>query len=201
MGSSARQVFMLPDEFLDVLGELKASLALHVVLERGNYSREIWNGDRDRALTADFVYLAPEASVDASSLAEPFHAARLEWAMTNVPRIEQDQLFMIQPGARGDWYDDVTQTVYKTPEALRRLSRIWKIWRRRLRFPMLVRNIVAGSEALYRDIGYSAGAAEWRSRGGLLRQEGVQNVEFLLPPPELPNDRIAANPGADKTDK
>jgi hypothetical protein len=174
---------MLPDEFLDLLGELKVSLALQVVLERGNYWREVWNGDRDSALTADTVYLAPEASVASSSLAEPFNPARLEWAMTDVPRIKQDQLFMIQPGARGDWYDDVTQTVYKTPEALRRLSKVWKIWRRRLRFPMLVRDIVTGSEALCRDIGYSAGAAEWRSRGGLLRQEGVQNVEFLLPPP------------------
>ena len=182
MGSSVRQVFMLPDEFLDVLRELKASLALQVVLERGNYSREVWNGDRDSALTADCVYLAPEASVDSSSLGEPFNPARLEWVMTNVPRIKQDQLFIIQVGARGDWYDEATNTVYKTPGALRRLSKIWKIWRRHLRFPMLARYIVTGSERLYRDIGYSAGAAEWWNRGGLLRQQGVQNVEFLLPP-------------------
>jgi hypothetical protein len=182
MGSSARQVFMLPNEFLEMLGELKVSLALHVVLQRGNDSTEVWNKDRDAALTADLIYLAPEASVDSSCLEEPFNPARLEWVMTNVPRIKQDQLFMVQVGACGDWYDESTDTVYKTPEALRRLSKIWKIWRRHLRFSMLVRNIVTGAEALYRDIGYSAGAAEWRGRGGLLRQEGVQDLEFLLPP-------------------
>lgn len=181
MGSRSKQAFILPSEFLDLLVELKMSSGSQVVLQYGRKPREIWNGDEEAALAATLVFLAESTTVDAEALADPSSAARLGWVVTNVPQIKDKHLLMIQMGARSDWFDKAIGTVHENKAALKRFDRIWKVVARRLRFPLCARDLTTGAEASYPSVGYSAGAAEWFRSGGHLSQQGVANVEFLVP--------------------
>ncbi|AKT40646.1 uncharacterized protein CMC5_048020 [Chondromyces crocatus] len=101
--------------------------------------------------------------------------------MADVPNIEDEKLFAIQVGARGDWFDKATGMVCENNEALKQFGRVWKKFAQRLRFPTRARNMTTEAESSYASIGYSAGAADWFRHGNRLRQRGVENIEFLIP--------------------
>jgi hypothetical protein len=71
--------------------------------------------------------------------------------------------------------------VCESPVSLRLFDRFWRRWKKHFKFGVWDKNTQTGDEALYSDIGYSAGAADWFRRGGRLRQWGVANAEFRIP--------------------
>jgi hypothetical protein len=171
----------LPDEFLHLLNELQTALGMHVVLQRGRGLREEWDGDRRGVFAATRIFLADAGVVDAEVLADETSPARLGWVVSDVPRIVDDRLFAIQIAARSDWFDKAAGAVHENKEALKRFDKVWKLTATRLRFPVVARNVVSGAEASYPSIGYTEGAAAWSRRGGKLRQQGVENIELLVP--------------------
>jgi hypothetical protein len=90
-------------------------------------------------------------------------------------------LLLIQIGVRSDWYDGATETVYKNHDGLQWFAIVWKVFARRLRTPMSARDVRGGDEVVYRSLYYSNGAEHWYRGGGRPRQEGVANVEYLIP--------------------
>jgi hypothetical protein len=98
-----------------------------------------------------------------------------------VPRIEAGNLLLIQIGVRSDWYDGATETVYKNHDGLQWFAIVWKVFARRLRTPISARDVRGGDEVVYRSLYYSNGAEHWYRGGGRPRQEGVANVEYLIP--------------------
>jgi len=187
VASRSKLAFILPDELCDLLTELRASLGLSIVLQHKREPHELWDGRRDRVLTATRVFLAEATTVNAGALADPDSPARLGWVMVDVPRVDGGQLFSIQAATRGDWFEKTTGAVHENKDALKRFDKVWKDgFASRLGFPMVARNVISGAEAAYSSIGYSAGAAEWWRGGGRLRQRGVDNLEFIIPQPGVP---------------
>lgn len=179
VASRAKQIFVLPDEFFELLTDLAKSMNLLVVLQQGPSLREAWNGNRDALTGISRVFLADPHTVDDESLADESAPARLGWVMAEVPIVEGDKLFGIQVGARGDWFDKPAGVVHQNKEALKRFDRIWKKLARQFKFPMRARNVVTGAESTYASVGYSVGVAGWLRSGRRLRQRGVENIEFL----------------------
>lgn len=182
MASRSKYAFIMPIEFLDLLDELRVSTRLQVVLHRGRLlPRELWNGDRDAVLKATRVFLGGEEAIDAEALADDASPARLGWVMVDVPIVDGAQLFASQIAARSDWFDKGAGQIRENKEALKRFDKVWKVLAPRLRFPVRARHVLSGAESSYSNIGYSAGAADWFRDGGRLRQQGVANIEFLIP--------------------
>ncbi|WP_404366235.1 hypothetical protein ACIHQR_36725 [Corallococcus coralloides] len=181
MASKSKQAFMLPDEFLDLLVELRTSMKLIVVLQRAGNLRETWDGNRGTFNDTPRVFLADAENFDADSLTSESAPVRLGWVVVDVPGVEDDRLFVVQIGARSDWFDKTAGMVRENKHALKWFDRVWRRFAQRLRFPTLVRNIVTGVEASYSSVGYSAGAVDWFRSARRLRQRGVENIEFLIP--------------------
>ena len=154
-----------------------------IVENRGNPTvKEIWNGDEDAVLSCFYIFLAPEEEIDPADLADGWGPARLGWIMVGVPpRVDGTTLYMIQPGVRTYWVDERTDQVHPNKAAVRPFERVWRFISTRLSFPMKIRNVKTGAEGTRRSLGYSAGAEKWVRDGGLLRQEGTANIEYLIP--------------------
>ena len=181
MGSRSKQALILPDEFADVLREVRASLGWHVLLRDGEKARDVSVETLDDVLGATRIFLADPRTINVLAFDDDSVPARLGWVLLDVPRSSGDELFVVQIGVRDDWLDKATGTVMRNKDAFKRLDKVWKLMAHRLRFPTVAKNIVTGAEAAYSSIGYTPGAAEWALRGGRLRQEGVANIEFIIP--------------------
>jgi hypothetical protein len=181
MTSKSKYAFVMPDEFAGIVDDCRISLGLILVVENESGVRELWDGTRESLLRASRIFLADKATTSASGLSDPFNPARLGWVLVEVPRLEESRLFCIQIGARGDWFDKDAGVARDNKAALRRFDRVWKAVATRLRFPIRAKNVVTGAAASYSSFGFSAGAAEWWTRGGQLRQRGVENLDFMIP--------------------
>lgn len=178
--TKSKQAFILPDEFVDLVGDVKAAVKLEVVLQPRHEPRKVWDGGRASALGASRVLLADASAIDENALTEDNSPGRLGWIILDVPAIDGDKLFAIQIAARSDWFDRDSGVASDSKKALRRFDKVWRLIVPRLSFPVTARNVITKAEASYPSIGYSAGAASWVARGGKLRQRGVENIEFSI---------------------
>lgn len=135
------------------------------------------------------VYLA-ETKPTRESLADPLQPGRWGWVQFDLPVEASATLHLGTIAAKSDWHDADTGRHMRDEAALKLYARIFNVVRRSLRGPMWVRNVKTGAARRYRDLWYSEGARAWVEQGGLLRQEGVANSEFLI-----------ADPGADETNQ
>lgn len=181
LATKSKQAFLLPDEFVDLVDEVKAAMKLEVVLQPRHEPRKIWDGDRGDALMASRIFLADAPADDERVLTDDNSPARLGWIVLDVPEIDGDKLFAVQFAARSDWFDQESGIVRDSKGGLRRFDKVWRVIVSRLFFPVTARNVITKAEASYPSIGYSAGAADWVARGGKLRQRGVENIEFSIP--------------------
>jgi hypothetical protein len=182
MSQKSRYIFVMPAEFVEWVRELVTSGAEHVVLERYFPERlDHWDGSAASLLASDkAIFTGDLANLEEIS-ASDYIPGLLGWVTVDVPRVQGSSLFSVQFGARSDWYDENRREVMEKRDAMKRFDRIWKKWKPLVRSPMRVRNRVTGTEGTTSGVGYSVGAEEWVRRGGVLRQEGVMNQEFLLP--------------------
>lgn len=181
MANRTRQAFVTPDEFVGIVDDCRRSLGLVVVLDDGRNARHVWNRTPEDILVSHRVFLADDSAIRDDDLLGRDSPARLGWVSSGVPRIEDDVLYSIQLGARGDWFDGDAGIIRDTKEALRLFDRVWKRFAPCLHFPIRAKNRVTGAEASYASFGFSAGAATWWTRGGRLRQCAVANIEFMIP--------------------
>ena len=181
--------FMRPAEFSALICEAADKFGLYVIR---------WGFGRDRRLElaesqnpivmsdgtpAQRVFLATEQPDPA--LIDPAHLRPGEWGWidSDVPREEEDILYIAQMAAKSDWYDAEREQIMENPASLALFRRIVPAFRRRLKRPVWAYSIQGGQPVAYRDIGYSQGAEEWCRRGGQLRQLGVANVRFTIGEP------------------
>jgi hypothetical protein len=183
MTSRGRYIFVMPAEFADWMVDVADQLHATVVLYRApNAPLERWDGRREALEGASRVYLA-QGPVDIGSIrADKLAVGLLGWVQLDVPRVEGRCLLISQVGTKSDWFDAKQRKVMDNPAALRLFNRFWSKWKKHLMFPVWAKNRESGAEAPYRDIGYSKKAAEWFERGGQLRQEGVDNIDFVIRP-------------------
>ncbi|HEY4243551.1 MAG TPA: hypothetical protein VGM88_27250 [Kofleriaceae bacterium] len=160
----------MPDEVIGMIGDCRTTLNLAVIVEHEREQRVRWDGSREDLLRSSRIFFAEEAPIDAAALADQASPARLGWVMMEIPAIEEQRLFCIQIGARGDCYDRDSDVVRDNKPALTRFAKVWKIIASQLRYPIRARNVVSGAEESYSWFGYSAGARDWAANGGQLRQ-------------------------------
>jgi hypothetical protein len=184
MSQKSRYIFVMPAEFVEWVRELVTSGAEHVVLDPYSPGRlEHWDGSTESLLASDNAIFTGDLANLEGVTSSNYIPGLLGWVVVGVPRIQGSSLFCVQLAARSDWYDRDRREVMEKRDAMKRFDRIWRKWKPRVRSPMRARDRVTGAEHTYKDLRYSAGAEEWVRRGGVLRQEGVMNQEFLLPEP------------------
>jgi hypothetical protein len=182
MSQKSRDIFLMPAEFVEWVRELVTSGAEHVVLDPYSPGKlEHWDGSTESLLASDRAIFTGDLANLEGVTSSNYIPGLLGWVVVDVPRIQGSSLFSVQFAARSDWYDSDRREVLEKRDAMKRFDRIWRKWKPRVRSPMRVRNRVTGTEGTTSGVGYSVGAEEWVRRGGVLRQEGVMNQEFLLP--------------------
>ncbi len=186
MASRSRYVFVTPSEFAGWLLQTSQHLDLKVALDRfAGLPRELWDGRAETLYGVRRAYVMKGSADFLATGAEEVKPGKFGWLVLDVPRIDGATLLVIQIAAKSAWFDATLRRVLDAPEALQLFNRFWRQWKKHFTFPVCARNRKTGAEARYRGIGYSAGAAAWCQEGGELRQEGVDNVEFMIPSSNL----------------
>lgn len=182
MSSKGKDLFVTPPEIVEWVRDLVVSLGEHVVLYRGpREALRHWDGSAEALLSSSRAMFTGElANLDGVS-ARDYAPGLLGWVVVGLPRTAGPCLYLVSLAGKSDWYDEALRKVLEKPDALKRYDRIWRRWKPRVSSPMLVRHIPSGAARLYSNVGYSAGAAEWVRHGGILRQEGTANNEYLIP--------------------
>jgi hypothetical protein len=184
MSQKSRYIFVMPAEFVEWVRELVTPGAEHVVLEPYSPGKlDHWDGSTESLLASDRAIFTGDLANLEGITSSNYIPGLLGWVIVGIPRIQGSSLFCVQFGARSDWYDSDRRQVMEKRDAMKRFDRIWKKWKPRVRSPMRARDLVTGVEGTYKHLAYSAGAEEWVRGGGMLRKEGVMNLEYLLPEP------------------
>jgi hypothetical protein len=192
MTTRSAKFFMRPDEFSTLIDEVTRDLHLSVVSWRERAHVLEFARAPDWAVmsdgrVADRLFLASSqpdlAAIDSSDL----RPGENGWVDCDVPRVEGNILFISQAAAKTDWFDAREARVRESNESVTLFQKFKPYLRRRLNYPVFAYNLRGGQAVMYRDIGYSEGAARWVEEGGELGQEGVLNVRFLLREPGQPN--------------
>lgn len=182
MASISKYLFLTPQEFSAWLKDEGLQGKWQIVLYMGSYQPMTkWNGVDFNDETVRRIYAAPASSMIYQQDINTLDIGRLGWIQMDVPRIKGDTLYGVQISCKTDFLDKETSTVMLNPMARRSFQQFWLQWKRHFTFPMMVRNKLTSAEGLYKSIGYSAGARLWFLQGGHLRQEGVENIQFLIP--------------------
>ncbi len=184
MATRGKEIFVTPLEFVDWVRQITTSLHEHVVLDRWpDKAFQHWDGAAETLLSSSRAMFTGDLPTLDGLGPVGFLPGLLGWVIVGVPRVEGSCLFSVTLAARSDWWDRAQDQVLEKKDALRRYDRIWRRWKSHVFTPMLVRHIPTGAAGLVTRVGYSAGAAEWVRQGGILRQEGTANNEYLLPEP------------------
>jgi hypothetical protein len=114
----------------------------------------------------------PPEALDASAL----QPGRWGWVQLDLP-VEKDKvLFPATIAARTDWQEGGFR---HNNEAAAKLYRgVVKGLQPLKRGAVIAKNVQSGAAGPVPNSYYSSGALEWHRSGGLLRQEGVLNIEF-----------------------
>ncbi|MCZ7586784.1 MAG: hypothetical protein M5R36_27515 [Deltaproteobacteria bacterium] len=118
-------------------------------------------------------YICPPNDPDYSMLrADHLEPGKNGWVQLDVPRTDGQCLLACQPSTKSDWWDAKEQKVIDNPAAIKLFEKFWRKWKKHFTYPTIVKNTKIGASALYRDIGYSQGAAEWYRNGGRIVPRG-----------------------------
>lgn len=178
---------MLPEEFRTVLAGWVERSGVHVLAPRLPSEANPLHVEpldiqhADEILSQRRIYLAARAP-DAHEMEQRPDLARLGWIQSDVPKLEDNCLVLIQMGARSDWYDDRERVVKDNPESIQLFDRLRRQVREGLSSPVWVTNIRSGASRAYSDIGYTAGARRWYEQGHQWCQAGVANQRFSPEP-------------------
>jgi hypothetical protein len=181
MATRTKDIFITLSEIAGWLSDVVSSHALAVFVERRpDEPLHTWNGTVDELASAHRVFLAEDSPSPPSIAARDVNPARLGWVVVGLPRMKDRTLYLCQLGARSDWWNEEHGKADENPDSIRLFDRVWRRLRPRTASPVWAVNVVTGASQSYRDIAYTKGAKRWASEGGVLRQEGVANVEFAI---------------------
>ncbi len=189
MSTRAMRCFALPTEVVALLAEQSERLGLiATVYEAPLMSSRVGRAGHLLDLNIDWARHGPGqmrimlhrpdagASVSWGSL----NTARLGWVDVSLgrcrPEADDRYLELSAIGSKSDYLDN--GTLMENHESHQIFQRLTRPLKARLHHPMLVRNVVSGSERVHGDMYYSDGAAAFEASGGELRQWGVKNIRF-----------------------
>jgi hypothetical protein len=128
------------------------------------------HADRERPITAEYLYEAPKGKTGVVSLL--------------VDGVENNRLYLSDMRARSDWFDD--GKICENPEPLRLHRRLRTEVLKYVQGGMVVKNVkldtLGGRGSVVNDVYYSPGAERFYSAGGELMQRGVENQRFAPMP-------------------
>lgn len=181
MSSRSRYLFVTLPELGYWLRQLLHEKNWHVVVyDKASGQLNDWDGEIQTLAFSSKAYVMSTPmevhTIDVKNL----QLGRLGWVQLDVPRTSGDILYAIQVAARSDWFDESSKEIVTDDQVIRLFEKLWKNWKPHVVFSVVGRNKITGKEAVYRNIGYSAGAAQWYKNNGRLHQVGVENVEFHL---------------------
>ena len=178
------RMFIRVSEFQECLAEALASLDLTIVMQRfkPNVPTEVARSAYELVMQdgqlADRLNLVERTGAEAA-LDERRVAQVPDVVVCDLPKEEASVLYMSEIG-----FKSAENDLLSAKKLLKTFNAITKPFRKRLTRPVWARNIVHGGEAhAYRDIGHSAGAADWIREGGELMQDGVLNIRYTLEKP------------------
>jgi hypothetical protein len=176
MASKVMQFFAEPTEITEILHRLAEQLGVSFYVKADDGLRSV-----EDSTSANRVFIS-EAELDVDGCIEG-HLRPAQWGLVllDLPRVTDRTLLMSVLAARTDWNDGTTS--WRSDDAARLHRRVKAVFRPLLHYPLRGRNRLTGQTVKYNDIGYTDGAAAWACSGGMLQQNGVANVEFLLEPP------------------
>lgn len=132
------------------------------------------------------VFLAEGEVAPGSVDPDRIPAGKLGWLEFGMPRIEENTLYLCHFGLKTDWIEEGSRQPIENPRAVRLFERVWAEIRARLHYPVWCYNILDGSSTAQPNpsLGFTSGLADWISRGGELRQKGVQNIRYCITRPQ-----------------
>lgn len=169
------QFFMRSDEFNQLVWEIAAKHNLTVIfwrigtnlrLEKAMQSGTLLMSDEKPADRLFFTDIAPLWIESEGVKPNP---VKWGWVDTDVPVEANNMLFIAQMASKSDWWDSEHKQVVEIPKGHELFKKIRPMFLKHLKRPVWARGVEGGAR-VYREIGYSVGAAEWENNGGELRQ-------------------------------
>src|SRR5215510_1570836 len=191
------QFFMHSSEFWPKFWQMVNTARLNVIFVRLGPTRSLQIVDventtvRSDGSVPDWIFLAaarPEIKhLDANEL----HPAEWGWVQIDVPRARDDVLLLSTLAGKYEWYDPLDNQTKANKEVIRVFDKLARFLKKRLMKPVWARNLKERSKPQrYNQIWYSSGAADWVSNGGVLQQEGVDNIVFSIQVNSLANTQL-----------
>jgi hypothetical protein len=183
MATSTVQFFSTIEELVTILQNVVADLHLSVFLYRGGDKRAIKYStnitvQEIKDFGASRLYLA-EPSVGINHIdSNDISTGKLGLIQVTLPCLSDQILFMADIGVKTDWFDSVTKERLINDRLMPLFKKVKRYIVKNMMSPVLVINIVTGSNAKYSDIKYTKAAKFFNENGGELMQEGVNNLRF-----------------------
>lgn len=180
------QFFVHPSEFWRLFWDMVNAIGLYVIFARLGPTRSLQIVDMPDTTAMsdgsppDWIFLTvsrPEVTyIDANDL----HPGEWGWVQIEVPRIEGSVLLLSTLAGKYEWYDPRRNQIKGNKNVVTVFDRVARFLKRRLMRPVWARNVIESKGQCYRQIWYSAGAADWIRKGGVLQQEGVANIVYSI---------------------
>ena len=165
-------------ELLDVLEDIRAGLGLSAYMV-GPQRIDPVGLVPDPGTNRVYLGIRPDLAANHGGRFAP---GKLGLVQVDLPVEQGRTLELADVAAKSTWFDHESGSMATNPEAISTYDRMARRLRRHLQGPTGARNVVTGASGEYRTIRYSEGARVWAADGGELRQRGVNNIVFYVPP-------------------
>ena len=182
MGAKIRQFFSTRNEALALLGRA-LELREGVLLEPGRTGLSLVSTEDLRRRPADEparIFAAESEPLPEAMRGASPQPGRWGWVQIDLPVERGGTLLLGTMGAKSSWLETKTGLQRRNESAFRLFNRLAKDMLGGLRTGVRARNMRSGAEDIAKGVQFSFGAEKWVREGGLLRQEGVDNIEFLI---------------------
>ena len=180
MTSRGIQFFAMPDELEAILSEVTTPLQLCFLVEGKHPSpRFIRRALTDAMKREWWRFYITDVDFPAVYPAQDLTPARHGLVTCDRPRFEDNFLLLGELSSKSDWADEDNHS-QENPDGHRLLAKLRKVIQKHATNQICARNIKFGGEAgPVRGLKCTDGVVAWHRAGGLLRQWGVQNIDFF----------------------
>jgi hypothetical protein len=182
MAAKIRQFFVTRNEVLALLGSALEQRQ-GVLLEAGRSGLSPVSSEDLRKRPADEpiqIFAAESEPPPEAMRGTSPQPGRWGWVQIDLPVENGRTLLLGTIAAKSEWVDGETGLVSRNRSTSTLFNRLAKEMLGGLRTGMRARNVKSGAEDVVKGVQFSSGAEEWVREGGLLRQEGVDNIEYLI---------------------
>lgn len=186
MSTRTFRFFVRLPEFLDMINELAKNLELYMILYRlMKLPQKLFIKQNDitlkdiQELCIDEIYLSKEKpDIDSVDPTE-FAPGELGWIHIELPKENNNILYMSDIGVKTNWYDSVKKINFNNENLLPVYNKFTSKIKRNFKFPVRLYNIDNPQEIFVcRGIGFTEAVRNFEKEGGKLMQDGVDKQLF-----------------------